>query len=313
MKLNFNQFDDGGYVDSAGENVSKPLAPTPLAAQESGLIGAASMASQAKATETRMAGMASPSALAAKESGLIGATSIATRMKAMGASAPSASTGTAKSAKAKAPVDKSNYDRSIKVSQSTVDSVKRAGAYGSQKNAKEGMPGYYGSELNPKAPASAEYKEAVKRVYPNPAKEPKAAAPKAAPKNYGGAAAEKYKAEEKAAKNKSAFPPILPAPSKPTTAPKPNSAATMPPLMTPTSPKNAEKKAATPAKIKVSQATVDAVKKAGKEKSIGATQYKGVSPEYKEAVRRIYQSPAKPKAKAKSGGGGGGKASSAVK
>ena len=101
MKLNFNQFDDGGYVDSAGENVSKPLAPTPLAAQESGLIGAASMASQAKATETRMAGMASPSALAAKESGLIGATSIATRMKAMGASAPSASTGTAKSAKTK--------------------------------------------------------------------------------------------------------------------------------------------------------------------------------------------------------------------
>ena len=87
----------------------------------------------------------------------------------------------------------------------------------------------------------------------------------------------------------------------------------MPPLLTPTSPKNAEKKAATPAKIKVSQATVDAVKKAGKEKSIGATQYKGVSPEYKEAVRRIYQSPAKPKAKAKSGGGGGGKASSAVK
>ena len=301
MKLNFNQFDDGGYVDSAGENVSKPLAPTPLAAQESGLIGAASMASQAKATETRMAGMASPSALAAKESGLIGATSIATRMKAMGASAPSASTGTAKSAKAKTPVDKSNYDRSIKVSQSTVDSVKRAGAYGSQKNAKEGMPGYYGSELNPKAPASAEYKEAVKRVYPNPAKEPKAATPKAAPKNYGGAAAEKYKAEEKAAKNKAAFPPILPAVKD-----RPFSAT--PSFSGPDKYKAPDP---TPKKVKVSQATVDAVKKDGKKAAQSNAKTNVTNAEYKEAVKRIYPSSAKPKAK--SGGSGGGKTSARVK
>jgi hypothetical protein len=78
-------------------------------------------------------------------------------------------------------------------------------------------------------------------------------------------------------------------------------------------PSTTKPKASAPAKVKVSQATVDAVKKAGKEKSIGATQYKGVSPEYKEAVRRIYQSPAKPKPAPKKSGGGGGKASSAVK
>jgi hypothetical protein len=113
-----------------------------------------------------------------------------------------------------------------------------------------------------------------------------------APKNYGGPAAEKYKSE----KNKSAIPPILPTPAKPTTKAKPNSAATMPPTMTPpTSPKNEEKKAATPAKVKVSQATVDAIKSAGKEKAIGATKYKGVSEEYKEGVRRIYQSKPAPK------------------
>ena len=306
MKLNFNQFDDGGG-DTLPVEPAKPLAPVPSSAYQDGddRIARNSAAAGRAAKAEKIAKALTPTP------GIPGDDAHKGMMARSNALSPM--TSTAKVAKAKTPVDKSGYDRSIKVSQSTVDSVKRAGAYGSQKNAKEGMPGYYGSELNPKAPASAEYKEAVKRVYPNPAKEPKAAAPKAAPKNYGGAAAEKYKAEEKAAKNKSAFPPILPAPSKPTTAPKPNSAATMPPLMTPTSPKNAEKKAATPAKIKVSQATVDAVKKAGKEKSIGATQYKGVSPEYKEAVRRIYQSPAKPKAKAKSGGGGGGKASSAVK
>ena len=307
MKLTSMQFDGGDEGAYKEVTPPKPLAPVPSGAYLEGddRIARESAARGRTDSAARIATALTPTP------GIPGDDAHKGMMARSNALSPM--TSTAKVAKAKTPVDKSGYDRSIKVSQSTVDSVKRAGAYGSQKNAKEGMPGYYGSELNPKAPASAEYKEAVKRVYPNPAKEPKAAAPKAAPKNYGGPAAEKYKAEEKAAKNKSAFPPILPTPSKPSATPKPNSAATMPPLLTPTSPKNAEKKAATPAKIKVSQATVDAVKKAGKEKSIGATQYKGVSPEYKEAVRRIYQSPAKPKAKAKSGGGGGGKASSAVK
>jgi hypothetical protein len=300
MKLTSMQFDGGG--DTLPANPPKPLAPTPLAAKESGSIGATSMASQMAAASTP----AKP-----KNSEYRGNAG-----------------GTA--AKAKTPVDKSKYDRSIKIPQATVDAVKNDGrgnmGTAAANKVAYGSPGYNGSTFSPNAPVSAEYKEATKRVYPNAkatspgassgATNPKQpgpkATPKASPKIYGGAAAEKYKAEEKNAKNKSAFPSILPTPSKPTTKAKPNSAATMPPLMTPstTKPKAA---AATPAKIKVSQATVDAVKKAGKEKSIGATQYKGVSPEYKEAVRRIYQSPAKPKAKTKSGGGGGGKASSAVK
>ena len=216
------------------------------------------------------------------------------RSNAMSPMTPSPSKVAPKATKA---VDKSGYNHSVKVSQSTVNAVKDAGRGNMgkvpQDKVKNGAPGYNGSTFSPNAPVSAEYKEAVTRVYPNAAKEPKAATPKAAPKNYGGPAAEKYKAEEKNAKNKSAFPPILPKPG--TTGKLPT-----PPV-------------ATPAKVKVSQATVDAVKKAGKEKSIGATQYKGVSPEYKEAVRRIYQSPAKPKPAAKKSGGGGGKASAAVK
>jgi hypothetical protein len=273
MKLSIDQFVDGG--GEGNYTPPKPLAPTPLAAQESGSIGAASMASQTGMSST-----------------------------------PVKSATKAKATKA---VDKSGYNRSVKVSQATVNNVKNDGrgnmGTAAANKVAYGSPGYNGSTFSPNAPVSAEYKEATKRVYPNakatspgassgstnPNQPGPKATPKAAPKNYGGAAAEKYKAEEKAAKNKSAFPPILPTPSKPTTKAKPNSAATMPPTMTPTSPKNAEKKAATPAKIKVSQATVDAVKKAGKEKSIGATQYKGVSPEYKEAVKRIYQSKPAPK------------------
>jgi hypothetical protein len=76
-----------------------------------------------------------------------------------------------------------------------------------------------------------------------------------------------------------------------------------------TNPKQPGPKATpTPTKIKVSQETIDAIKKAGKEKAIGATKYKGVSSEYKEGVRRLYQSPAPKKAKSKTGGAGGGKA-----
>ena len=217
------------------------------------------------------------------------------------------STPAKSAAKTKAPVDKSNYDRSIKVSQATVDAVKKDGQKVAPNKVAYGSPGYNGSTFSPNAPVSAEYKEATKRVYPNAkATSPAASSGATNPKQPGPKAA----APKAAAPKVSAFPPILPAPSKPKATPKPNSAAALPPLMTPPTPKASAPKA--DAKVKVSQATVDAVKKAGKEKSIGATQYKGVSPEYKEAVRRIYQSPAKPKAKAKSGGGGG-KASSAVK
>lgn len=124
---------------------------------------------------------------------------------------------------------------------------------------------------------SPEYTEGVTRIYPNAAKKAAAAA-----------------ADKKAAQR-----PNSPGPSNLPT--------------TPTSPKNAESKSTTPPKIKVSQATIDAIKKAGKEKSVGALKYKGVSAEYKEGVRRLYQSAAKPKPKAPaSNGGGGGRANSAV-
>ena len=69
------------------------------------------------------------------------------------------------------PIDKSNWDRSTKVSPSTVSSVKSAGAgnmgYGAARNAKYGMPGYDGSTFSQNKPASNEYKEATKRVYPS--------------------------------------------------------------------------------------------------------------------------------------------------
>ena len=69
------------------------------------------------------------------------------------------------------PIDKSNWDRSTKVSPSTVSSVKSAGAgnmgYAAARNAKYGMPGYDGSTFSQNKPASNEYKEATKRVYPS--------------------------------------------------------------------------------------------------------------------------------------------------
>jgi len=171
----------------------------------------------------------------------------------------------------------------IKVSQATVDAVKNDGrgnmGQAAANKVAYGSPGYDGSMFSPNAPVSAEYKEATKRVYPNAkATSPAASSGATNPKQPG------------------------PKSVKPTTP------------TTPTSPRNAEKKAtSTPPKIKVSQATIDAIKKAGKEKSVGALKYKGVSAEYKEGVRRLYQSPAKAKPKAPaSKGGGGGKANPAV-
>ena len=279
MRLNVNQFDGGG--DTLPATPPKPLAPSPLAAQESGSIGATSMASQSGAYKEPGKGAG---------------------MK-MG------------SAKAKTPVDKSGYDRSIKVPQATVDAVKKDGAKAAANKVAYGSPGYVGSSMSPNAPVSPEYKEAAKRVYPSAKATPPnapgyanpksasgpdaaraaAAAKPAAPKNYGGAAAEKYKAE----KNKAALPPILPG------------AQNMPfkPLL-PATPKASAKTGSNP--TKVSQATVDAVKSQGKAKAISNAKSNVTNAEYKEAVKRIYQSPAKLKPKAKSGGGGG-RTSSAVK
>jgi len=271
MKLNVNQFDGGG--DTLPANPPKPLAPSPLAAQESGAIGATSMASQSGAYKEPGKGAG---------------------MK-MGP------------AKAKAPVDKSGYDRSIKVPQATVDAVKNDGrgnmGQAAANKVAYGSPGYNGSTFSPNAPVSKEYKEATKRVYPNAKATSPAASSGATNPNQPGPKAAAPKAS---APKASAFPPILPAPSKPKATPKPNSAAALPPLMTPPTPK-----ASAPAKVKVSQSMVDSVKKDGKAKAIANAKTNVTNAEYKEAVKRIYQSPAKPKPKAKSGGGGG-RTSSAV-
>jgi len=121
---------------------------------------------------------------------------------------------------------------------------------------------------------SPEYVEGVNRIYPNAGKKAAAAADK------------KTASQRPQSPGPSNLPPILPKPG--TTGKLPT-----PPV-------------ATTPKIKVSQKTIDVIKAAGKEKSIGATKYKGVSAEYKEGVRRLYQSDAKPKPKAPANRGGGG-------
>lgn len=73
-------------------------------------------------------------------------------------------------AKAKA-IDKSKWNTGIKVPQATVDAVKDAGRGNMGVNAATNAQGtgakYNGSSLMPNQPASPQYQEAVKRVYPN--------------------------------------------------------------------------------------------------------------------------------------------------
>ena len=166
----------------------------------------------------------------------------------------------------------------IKVSQATVDAVKNDGRGNMGQAAANkvafGSPGYSGSTFLPNAPVSAEYKEATTRVYPN--------AKATSPASSSGATNPK----QPGPKSKSALPPIMPPSASGATNPKQPG-----PKATPT-----------PTKIKVSQETIDAIKKAGKDKAVGATKYKGVSDEYKEGVRRLY--PSTTKIKAPKGGGG---------
>jgi len=299
MKLTSMQFDGGG--DTLPATPRKTIAPSPLAAQESGAIGAASMASQMASTPAKP-----------KNSEYRGNA---------GGSA----------AKAKTPVDKSGYDRSIKVPQATVDAVKKDGAKASANKVAYGSPGYVGSTMSPNAPVSPEYKEAAKRVYPNAkATSPAASSGATNPKQSGPDAARAAAAAKPATpKNKSALPSIFPGaqnmPFKPSDAKpkienmpfKPSDAnpkiEKMPfkPLLPPVKPKassssssgadaaraaaGAKPKASTPAKVKVSQATVDAVKAQGKSKAIANAKGNVSNAEYKEAVRRIYQSKPAPK------------------
>jgi hypothetical protein len=179
-------------------------------------------------------------------------------------------------------------------------------------------PGYVGSQLQYNAPVSKEYKEATKRIYPNEVKTPrspsfnesspnakpfpKVAAPKtrletvkkarnaeieaanktapdgkfaAAVINAGKAGAEAYGASTKTRYQ------IPGTTTKTAAAQKAAKASRAESVKTAAASKPAEK-------IKVSQATVDAVKKAGKAKATGAANTKGSSAEYREAVKRIY-------------------------
>lgn len=145
MRLTSAQFDgDGGYdapLNQGSTATAAPAAPTSVNTNTAEGIAAASAAP------------------AYKEPG-------------KGAGMNPERRGNAGSA-AKAPkaIDKSAWDRSTKVSQSMVDYVKSEGRGNMgavpQKKVKEGAPGYYGSTFSQNAPVGAEYKEAVKRVYPN--------------------------------------------------------------------------------------------------------------------------------------------------
>ena len=68
-------------------------------------------------------------------------------------------------------IDKSNWNKGIKVPQATVNAVKDAGRGNMGVNAAKAAAStgskYVGSQLMPNQPASPQYKEAVTRVYPN--------------------------------------------------------------------------------------------------------------------------------------------------
>ena len=141
MKLNVNQFDDGGGSDYA------PANPAPAAAETS--------TAAAKAVEGDR-----------------------------GSYSPNNAKSSTPAAKTKAPkaIDKSAWDKGTKVSQKMVDYVKSEGRGNMgavpQGKVKNGAPGYNGSTFDKNAPVGAEYKEAVKRIYPNGMPSSKAA-PKA--------------------------------------------------------------------------------------------------------------------------------------
>jgi carnitine O-acetyltransferase len=277
MRLNTMQFDgDGGYDAPLNSGATAAAAPTATSYmsredRDSGTNAADTAAYAARAAAAATSYMSRED----RDSGTNAADTAAYAARAA-APAPAAA------AKAKAPVDKSGYDRSIKVSQATVDAVKKDGQKVAPNKVAYGSPGYNGSTFSPNAPVSKEYKEATKRVYPNAKATPPNASGATNPNQPGPKAA----APKASAPKASAFPPILPTPSKPKTTPKPNSAAALPPLMTPQAPKASAPKA--DAKVKVSQATVDAVKSQGKATAIKNAKTNVTNAEYKEAVKRIY-------------------------
>jgi hypothetical protein len=322
MKLTSMQFDgDGGYDTPMNAGATAAAASSAYQdgddriARNSAAAGRAAKADKIATALTPTPGLAADDA----HKGMM------SRSNAM-----SPMTQATPAAKAKAPkaIDKSNWDKGTKVPQSTVDAVKDAGRGNMGKvpqrivkNDAIGLsaPGYVGSQLQYNAPVSKEYKEAVKRVYPNEVKTPKTptfneSSPNAKP--FPKIAAPKTKIEtvkklrnaEIEAANKTApdgkFAAAVINAGKAGAEAYGASTKTryqIPGTQTKTQKAQAERRAemasnktaaaskpAATEKIKVSQATVDAVKKAGKEKSTGAANTKGASAEYREAVKRIY-------------------------
>jgi hypothetical protein len=325
MKTNAMQFDgDGGYDTPLNSGTTATAAPVRDDSDDRMARAAASRAREVSASS----GYTNPNP------GYTNTTTPAGIAAASGASSMyssgPAAAETSKAAKPKAPkaIDKSNWDKSTKVPQSTVDAVKDAGRGNMGKvpqrivkNDAIGLsaPGYVGSQLQYNAPVSKEYKEATKRIYPNEVKTPrspsfnesspnakpfpKIAAPKtninkvkklrnaeieaanktapdgkfaAAVINAGKAGAEAYGASTKTRYQ-------IPGTQTKTQKAQAERRAEMASNKT-----AAASKPAAAEKIKVSQATVDAVKKAGKAKATGAANTKGSSAEYREAVKRIY-------------------------
>ena len=92
------------------------------------------------------------------------------KMAGMRAANAAASSMSAPKATSK-PIDKSNWNKGIKVPQATVNAVKDAGRGNMGVNAAKAAAStgskYVGSQLMPNQPASPQYREAVSRVYPN--------------------------------------------------------------------------------------------------------------------------------------------------
>jgi len=92
-------------------------------------------------------------------------------MYSQGPAVSSSAQGTSPFNAAPKTIDKSNWNRGIRVPQATVDAVKDAGRGNMGVNAAKAANStgakYNGSSLVPNQPASPQYREAVTRVYPN--------------------------------------------------------------------------------------------------------------------------------------------------
>jgi hypothetical protein len=331
MKTNAMQFDgDGGYDTPLNSGTTATAAPVRDDSDDRMARAAASRAREVSASS----GYTNPNPGYTNTSTAAGVAKASAMPPWMGTVAPAgASTGYASGSapKTKTPkaIDKSAWDKGTKVSQSTVDAVKDAGRGNmgkvpqrTVKNDAIGLSskGYVGSQMQYNAPVSKEYKEAVKRVYPNEVKTPRSpsfneSSPNAKP--YPKIAAPKTKIETvKKLRNAEIMEANKQAPKNDQVAyaiinglkggaeaygASTKTRSQISGTQTKTQKAQADYKAnlaanktaaaskpAATEKIKVSQATVDAVKKAGKEKSTGAANTKGASAEYREAVKRIY-------------------------